>query len=68
MKRALLAIAMLGVGASSILAADRLTDRDIKALVARIEDGRSIATVLRKPRSATTSTTSKKTSIAWKSG
>ena len=40
MKKALLAIAMLGVTASSALAADRLTDRDVKALVARIEEGR----------------------------
>ena len=40
MKKVLLAIAMLGVTASSLLAADRLTDRDVKALVARIEEGR----------------------------
>jgi hypothetical protein len=40
MKKALLAIAMLGLTAGSVLAADRLSDRDLKSLVARIEEGR----------------------------
>ena len=40
MKHALLVIACLSVTAGPALAADRLTDRDVKALVTRIEDGR----------------------------
>jgi len=40
MNRALLAIALIGVTGSSVAPVDRLTDRDVKALVARIEEGR----------------------------
>ena len=40
MKKALFVVALIGAIASPVLAADRLTDRDVKALVARIEEGR----------------------------
>jgi Skp family chaperone for outer membrane proteins len=40
MQRAILTVALLALGSSLALAADRLTDKDVKALVARIEQGR----------------------------
>ena len=81
MKHAILAAAAVCAISTTAFAQDRLTDRDVKALVARIEDARdkfdnaldsdlktrSSADRTAKSTSRTSSTTSRRTSIGSRS-